>query len=69
MTSTGPDTWAGLATVMVVSSTTLNTVPAVPLKVTAVASVKLVPVIVTTVPPVSAPLAGVRVVIVAGSVL
>ena len=69
MTSTGPDTWAGLATVMVVSSTTLNTVPAVPAKVTAVASVKLVPVIVTIVPPVSGPLAGVRLVIVAGSVL
>ena len=54
-------------TVMVVSSTTVNPVPVVPSKVTAVASVKLVPVIVTTVPPTSGPPAGVIVVMVAGA--
>ena len=69
MTLTGPDRWAGVVTVMVVSSTTANAVPAVPLKVTPVASVKLVPVIVTIVPPTSGPLAGVRLVIVAGAVI
>ncbi len=58
-TSTGPCAWAGVATVMVVSFVTLNPTPGVPSKVTPVAPVKPVPVMVTGVPPVTGPLGGV----------
>ncbi len=63
ITSTGPSAWAGLATVIVVSFTTLNPTPGVPSKVTPVAPVKPLPVMVTGVPPVTGPLAGAREVI------
>ena len=51
---------AGLSAVIVVSLTTVTFVAAVVPKSTAVAPVKLVPVIVTRVPPVVGPLVGLR---------
>ena len=60
ITSTGPSAWAGLATVIVVSFTTLNPTPGVPPKVTPVAPVNPLPVMVTGVPPVTGPLVGAR---------
>ncbi len=58
-TSTAPGAWPGVVTVIVVSSTTVTFAPGVPPKVTPVAPVKPLPVMVTAVPPVSGPLAGV----------
>ena len=51
---------AGLVAVIVVSLTTVTPVAAVVPKSTAVAPVKLVPVIVTDVPPAAGPLVGLR---------
>ncbi len=58
VTSTGPGAWAGVVTVMVVALTTVTPVAAMPPKVTVAPLTKFVPVIVTTVPPVSGPLFG-----------
>ena len=55
--STPPAVWAGVTTVMVVSLTTVK-VAAMPPIVTALAPVKLLPVIVTVVPPSVVPLVG-----------
>src|SRR5690606_10046340 len=58
-TSAGPAVPAGVVTVIWVSESTVNDVPAVPSNVTPVAPVNPVPVIVTTVPPVVGPSVGV----------
>lgn len=59
VTSTGPTlAAAGLTAVMDVSLLTVNEAAGVPPKLTAVAPVKLLPVIVTAVPPASGPLNG-----------
>jgi hypothetical protein len=60
VTSTVPTDPAGDVAVIDVSETTLNVVAGVLPKLTAVAPVKLVPVIVTTVPPAVGPLVGDR---------
>ena len=67
-TSTVPAAWAGVIAVMVVALTTVKLVAAVPPNVTAVAPVRLVPVMVTLVPPSVVPLAGVIDVTVGGGV-
>jgi hypothetical protein len=59
VTSAAPADRAGELTVIWVAEATVNDVAAVVPKVTAVAPVKLVPVIVTEVPPASGPTAGV----------
>jgi len=59
-TSTAPAAWAGAVAVIWVAELTVKDVAGVPPKVTAVAPVKFVPVIVTVVPPAVAPELGVR---------
>ena len=54
-TSTAPAACAGVVAVMVFALTTVKLVAATPPNVTAVAPVKLVPVIVTLVPPATGP--------------
>ena len=62
VTSTEPVDPAGLVAVMMVALTTVTLVAAMLPKLTAVAPVKFVPVIVTLVPPAADPLAGLTVV-------
>jgi hypothetical protein len=57
-TATGPPVWAGVFTVSFVGPVTWTVVPGVPPKVTAAVPVRLVPLIVTTVPPAVGPLVG-----------
>ena len=66
VTLTLPKEPAGEAAVICVAFTTVTFVAAVPSKLTAVAPVKPVPVIVTVVPPVVGPLDGLRLVTVGG---
>ena len=58
VTSTTPTAWAGVVAVIEVALVTLTAVAAAPPKLTAVAPVRLLPVIVTEVPPALGPLAG-----------
>jgi hypothetical protein len=58
VTSTAPAAWAGVVTSIWVELTKIMSVTAVPPKVTVAPRTKFVPVIVTTVPPVSGPLVG-----------
>jgi hypothetical protein len=55
---TAPAAWAGVMAVIVVALTIVTPVAATPPKVTLLASVKSVPVIVTNCPPVAGPLSG-----------
>ena len=58
MISTTPAAWAGVVAVMVVALTTTTAVAATPPKVTLLAPVKLVPLIVTDWPPMVGPMSG-----------
>ena len=57
-TSTAPAAWAGTTATIVLASTTVKLVAGTPPNVTAVAPVRLVPVMVTVVPPRVVPLVG-----------
>src|SRR3982751_5472194 len=57
-TSTAPAAWAGVVAVIVVELTTITVVAATPPNVTVEGSKKLVPLIVTAVPPVIEPVFG-----------